>query len=128
MCDGGIPCYRKGTVPSALRHVVRAATDRIPCSAAFAERRPHHHGNRSASVQGIASNEKGVRSTSLNAVVWIPDSKTPNGISEIPLTKLALEAFRNQVAISGNGDFLFPSDLNHEGHLQVPARRHGEML
>jgi integrase len=54
----------------------------------------------------------------LNAVLWIPDSKTPNGVAEIPLTKLALEAFRNQVAISGNGDFLFPSDRNEEGHLR----------
>lgn len=54
----------------------------------------------------------------LNAVLWIPDSKTPNGVAEIPLTKLALEAFQNQVAISGNGEFLFPSDRNHEGHLK----------
>ena len=54
----------------------------------------------------------------LNAVLWIPDSKTTNGVAEIPLTKLALEAFQNQVAISGNGEFLFPSDLNQEGHLR----------
>ena len=53
-----------------------------------------------------------------NEVLWIPDSKTPNGVAEIPLTKLALEAFRNQVAISGNGEFLFPSDLNQKGHLR----------
>ena len=46
----------------------------------------------------------------VNAVVWIPDSKTENGISEVPLTKLALEAFRSQMSISGNGVFLFPSD------------------
>ena len=45
-----------------------------------------------------------------NAVVWIPDSKTPNGISELPLTKLALDAFRNQIAIAGNGQFLFPGE------------------
>ena len=25
----------------------------------------------------------------LSAVLWIPDSKTPNGVAEIPLTKLA---------------------------------------
>ena len=25
-----------------------------------------------------------------NAVVWIPDSKTPNGIAEVPLTPLAV--------------------------------------
>ena len=34
------------------------------------------------------------------------------------MTKLALEAFRDQVAISGNGEFLFPSDLNKNGHLR----------
>jgi len=44
-----------------------------------------------------------------NAVVWIPDSKTPNGISEVPLTSLAIEAFKCQMAISGDGPFLFPS-------------------
>ncbi len=53
----------------------------------------------------------------LNAVVWIPDSKTPNGVAEIPLTRLALDAFQGQVAISGKGGFLFPSDLNPKGHL-----------
>jgi integrase len=51
----------------------------------------------------------------LNAVLWIPHSKTPNGVAEIPLTKLALEAFQKQVAISGNGEFPCPSDLNQEG-------------
>jgi integrase len=54
----------------------------------------------------------------LNGVLWIPDSKTPNGVAEIPLTRLALEAFRSQIATSGNGEFLFPSDLNQEGHLR----------
>ena len=54
----------------------------------------------------------------INGVLWIPDSKTPNGVAEIPLTKLALEAFRNQIAISGNGEFLFPSDRNNQGHLR----------
>ena len=51
-----------------------------------------------------------------NAVVWIPDSKTPNGIAEIPLTPLAVEAFKNQMRISGTGPFLFPSDKNPSGH------------
>lgn len=53
----------------------------------------------------------------VNGVLWIPDSKTPNGVAEIPLTKLALEALQNQIAISGNGKFLFPSDKNPKGHL-----------
>jgi integrase len=51
-----------------------------------------------------------------NAVVWIPDSKTPNGIAEVPLTSLAIEAFKIQLAISGEGPFLFPSDRNPGGH------------
>ncbi len=28
-----------------------------------------------------------------NAVIWIPDSKTPNGIAEVPLTDLASSRF-----------------------------------
>lgn len=51
-----------------------------------------------------------------NAVAWIPDSKTPNGIAEVPLTPLAVQAFKDQLAISGPGPFLFPSDLNPTGH------------
>jgi integrase len=54
----------------------------------------------------------------LNAVVWIPDSKTPNGVAEVPLSEIALDAFQKQVAISGTGEFLFPSDLNSKGHLR----------
>jgi integrase len=51
-----------------------------------------------------------------NAVVSIPDSKTPNGIADVPLTPLAIEAFRNQMAIAGEGPFLFPSNRNPSGH------------
>src|SRR5882762_2247650 len=51
-----------------------------------------------------------------NAVVWIPDSKTPNGIAEVPLTPLAIQAFQRQMAISGDGPFLFPSVRNSTGH------------
>jgi integrase len=51
-----------------------------------------------------------------NAVVWIPDSKTPNGIAEVPLTPLAVEAFQRQMAVAGESRFLFPSDRNGSGH------------
>ena len=51
-----------------------------------------------------------------NAVVWIPDSKTPNGTAEVPLTPLAVEAFRGQMAIAADSPFVFPSDLNRSGH------------
>ena len=51
-----------------------------------------------------------------NAVVWIPDSKTPNGIAEVPLTDLARDALREQIRIAGPGTWLFPSDENPTGH------------
>ncbi len=51
-----------------------------------------------------------------NAVVWIPDSKTPKGIAEVPLTSLAIEAFKSQMPISCEGPFLFPSNRIPSGH------------
>jgi len=51
-----------------------------------------------------------------NAVVFIPDSKTPNGVAEVPLTAFAGEAVRDQIRISGGGPWLFPSDWNPLGH------------
>jgi integrase len=51
-----------------------------------------------------------------NAVVWIPDSKTPNGVGEVPLTALAVQGFQDQLRIAGPGAFLFPSDKNQSGH------------
>lgn len=51
-----------------------------------------------------------------NAVVWIPDSKTPNGIAEVPLTPLAMQALRDQMTVAGEGPFLFPSESNPTGH------------
>jgi integrase len=46
----------------------------------------------------------------LNGVVWIADSKTPNGVAEVPLTEIALGAFRSQMAIAGEGPYLFPGE------------------
>lgn len=48
--------------------------------------------------------------------VWIPDSKTPDGIAEVPLTDVAVDAFYNQLAISGPGPYLFPSNESADGH------------
>ena len=39
----------------------------------------------------------------VNAVVWIPESKTPNGVAEVPLTEMAVKAFRSQIEVSGPG-------------------------
>src|SRR5579862_5300310 len=54
-----------------------------------------------------------------NAMVWIPDSKTPNGIAEVPLTSLAIQAFRDQMRLSPCSPYLFPSDQNPSGHLRT---------
>ena len=51
-----------------------------------------------------------------NAVVWIPDSKTPTGVGEVPLTDLAVEAFRSQLLLAGPGPWLFPSNRNSRGY------------
>jgi integrase len=39
----------------------------------------------------------------VNAVVWIPESKTPNGVAEVPLTEIAVKAFRSELVFSTSG-------------------------
>jgi integrase len=59
----------------------------------------------------------------INAVAWIPESKTPNGVAEVPLTEIAVEAFRSQLEISGNGPWLFPghrSPLEYQRSFRHP--------
>ena len=51
-----------------------------------------------------------------NATVWIPDSKTENGVAEVPLTPIAVDAFRNQLAVAGPSDWLFPSSRREGQH------------
>jgi integrase len=55
----------------------------------------------------------------VNAVVWIPESKTPNGVAEVPLTEIAVKAFRSQLEISGTRPWLFPCDRNALGYQQT---------
>ena len=59
-----------------------------------------------------------------NAVVWIPDSKTASGVAEVPLTELAVEAFRKQISISGPGPYLFPNPDNPPA-IRPASRRSG---
>ena len=53
-----------------------------------------------------------------NAMVWIPESKTPNGVAEVPLTDVAVGAFQRQMEIAGEGPWLFPSNHNQLGYKQ----------
>jgi hypothetical protein len=43
-----------------------------------------------------------------NALVHIADSKTPNGIGDMPLTQAAREAFRRQIEETPGSEYLFP--------------------
>jgi len=52
----------------------------------------------------------------VNKTVWIPDSKTPSGVAELPLTEVAIQALRSQMLLAGPGEYLFPSARNAEGH------------
>jgi integrase len=50
-----------------------------------------------------------------NKTIWIPDSKTPNGVAEVPLTDLAVAALRDQIQLAASSPYLFPSE-NAVGH------------
>jgi len=41
-------------------------------------------------------------------VAWIPDSKAPSGVAEVPLTPLAVQAFQDQLRIASR--HLTPDD------------------
>jgi len=44
-----------------------------------------------------------------NHVVHIPDSKTPNGEGDMPMTDLAWQAFKEQIEETPGSEYLFPS-------------------
>ena len=44
-----------------------------------------------------------------NSLVHISDSKTPNGIGDMPLTELAGQAFKAQINSTSSTDYLFPA-------------------
>ena len=46
-----------------------------------------------------------------NGIVHLPDSKTVNGIADMPMTNRARQAFASQMKQSGDSDYLFPSPL-----------------
>jgi integrase len=51
-----------------------------------------------------------------NRMVWLPDSKTPNGVAEVPLSEIAIKALESQIAIAGSSPYLFPSEENPNGY------------
>jgi integrase len=45
-----------------------------------------------------------------NRTVWISDSKTPNGVADVPLSEIAIQSFLSQIVICGPGQYLFPNE------------------
>jgi len=43
-----------------------------------------------------------------NLLVYIPDSKTPNGVGDMPMTDLAYQAFKSQIEETPGCEYLFP--------------------
>jgi integrase len=44
-----------------------------------------------------------------NSVVHIPDSKSPSGVGDVPMTDVARAAFRSQIEATPGSEYLFPS-------------------
>ena len=47
---------------------------------------------------------------------FVEDSKTPTGITDVPLTDFALEAFKDQLELAWPGPWLFPSSRRPAEH------------
>lgn len=47
-----------------------------------------------------------------NSIVHIPDSKSPSGVGDMPMTDLVREAFRSQIEATPGSEYLFPSLKN----------------
>lgn len=46
-----------------------------------------------------------------NKLVYIPDSKTPNGVGELPISDVACEAFRRRIDATPGTEYLFPAPV-----------------
>jgi integrase len=44
-----------------------------------------------------------------NSVIHVPDSKTPSGVGDLPMTPLAREAFGTQISLAADSEYLFPT-------------------
>ncbi len=87
----------EGPVPAALHVVVGAAADRVRRRRATCATSIRIITETGLRVYKELTPMKKDQVDLENAVVWIPDSKTPNGVAEVPLTDLAVEAFRDQM-------------------------------
>ena len=64
-----------------------------------------------------------------NGIVHLPDSKTVNGIADMPMTERAREAFASQMKQSGDSDYLFPSPMgSSKPHITTVRKLWNRML
>jgi excisionase family DNA binding protein len=108
---------RERPVPPALHDVDGAAEGRSAGARLPVQRDSDHQRDGSLGLQRARSDEERAYRSG-KRVVWIPDSKTPDGVGEVPLTDVTIKAFRDQISIAGPGPYLFPND---EGSLGYPA-------
>jgi len=58
-----------------------------------------------------------------NSLVHIPDSKTPSGVADMPMTELAQQAFKAQIDATPGSEYLFPSPNPHARKPYLTALR-----
>jgi integrase len=88
--------------PFPLRHgrhagfIWRTHGDRASRSDIPPQPYPNYHGDRIADLQRARTLRKEDVDLA-NKLIFIADSKTPTGVAEVPLTDIAVEAFRSQI-------------------------------
>ena len=92
-----------------------ALSDRFEAGLAGSLRAPvpaqHHrdHGGDGAAALSRVDPDAKEQVDLENGIVHLPDSKTVNGIADMPMTDRARQAFASQMKQSGDSDYLFPS-------------------
>jgi hypothetical protein len=95
---------------AALHDGERAGEDRVRGSKLPAEYRRDSVGDGAALQEGASSDEEGA-GRSGKWLVHIADSKTVNGIGDMPMTAAAREAFQRQIEETPGSEYLFPSPI-----------------
>ena len=60
--------------------------------------------------------ETTIRNTVVRQAELIENSRTANALAAVPLTEIAIKAFRDQCVLSWESPWLFPSEENPSGH------------
>ena len=105
--------------------MVGAGQDRKARARVPAERDPDHHRDGLRVYKELACMKKDQVDLA-NKVVFIADSKTPTGVAEVPLTDIAVEAFRGPDRSGRPGPWLFPKFAQADRSTRRTSRRPGQ--